>query len=170
LCSLLSLFEDADQIEINYQNQNAFLFLANQLDNSFLETTCLNVAASSPQFFVFTSERFLNIPQKILSQLFNFTIYINHEAFFCNSAFASCLSHAIFELKNEDSAIQEIYFNVIPLHSILLEFFLLLKGYPFNFSSYEINDIQSAIDLIKFTSFKIDIPEPSKFDEAISFL
>jgi hypothetical protein len=97
-------------------------------------------------------------------------VFINDEIFHCNLSFASCLSQAIFHQKLTDSTLHEIYFNNTSLHSILLSFFYLLKGYPFSFSSYNINDIQSVIDLIGLTSLSTNIPVPSTFNEAISFL
>jgi hypothetical protein len=38
--SWLSLFNNTEQIEINYQNKSAFMFLSAQCDNSFLKNIC----------------------------------------------------------------------------------------------------------------------------------
>jgi hypothetical protein len=96
--SLISLFNDTDQIEINDKNKAAFLFLSHQLDNPSLEKVCLKVNFYFSQYFTFSSKRFRQIPQNIFSAIFDFTIYTNSKAFHFNSAFAFCLYAKIFEL------------------------------------------------------------------------
>jgi hypothetical protein len=98
--SLLSLFNDSEQIEINTENKSAFLFLSNQFDNPYLENICLKVSVFSPQYFFFSSERFAQIPQQTFSSLFDFTLYINNKPFPCSSVFASCLSNTILKSKS----------------------------------------------------------------------
>jgi hypothetical protein len=139
LHSLLSLFNDSEQIEINYQNKSAYLFLSLQFDNTYLKLICLQVNVNSSQNFSFTSERFLYIHQRTLSTLFDFTVYINKEPFLCNSVFVSCLSRTIFDLKYHDSSVQEIHFNDINFDNALLSLFQMLNGHSFLFSSSDIN-------------------------------
>jgi hypothetical protein len=99
LSSFLSLFDDAEQVEINYRNMPAYFFISLQFDNSYLKDICLRVNANILQIFFFSSTRFLFTYKRTLSALFDFTVYINNEPFSCNSAFACCLSQEIFDLK-----------------------------------------------------------------------
>jgi hypothetical protein len=168
--SLLSLFIDVEQIEINYLNKPAFLFLAHQFDNRSLENVCFKVNLNISQHFFFTSERFIQIHQQTLSQLFDFTVYINNEPFFCNYAFASCLSNTIFDLHCQNPTIQDIHFDGIYFDDILLSLFQILNGYSFDYLPSYINQIQSAIDLIGLPSFSGKLPSPTTFEEAIQFL
>jgi hypothetical protein len=98
--------------------------------------------------FSFNSERFLHIHQRTLLQFFDFAVCINHEPFLCNSAFASCLSQTIFELKCQNSTIQEIHFYDIAFDDVLFSLFEVLNGHSFLLSSTDLNSIQLAIDLI----------------------
>jgi hypothetical protein len=146
------------------------LFLARQFDNPCLEKICLKVNANISHFFFFSSKRFHTMNRQTLSQLFNFTIYINDEAFRCNSAFASCLSNTVFNLRLQNPSIQEIHFNNIDFHDILLSLFQILNGYSFDYFSFDMNEIQSAIDLIGLISFSGELSSPTTFEEAITFL
>jgi hypothetical protein len=170
LNSLLSLFDDAEQIEINYQNKSTYLFLSFQFDSTYLKSICFQVTVIVSQNFSFTSERFLYIYQRTLSTLFDFTVYINEEPFSCNSVFASCLSRAIFDLKLHDSTVQEIHFNDIKFGDDLVSLSQILNGHSFLFSSSEINSIQSAIDLIGIISFSGGLKAPTTFQEAVHIL
>jgi hypothetical protein len=49
--SLLTLFNDAEQTEIDYQSKSGFLFLTDQFYNSFHENVCLKVSIDSSQSF-----------------------------------------------------------------------------------------------------------------------
>jgi hypothetical protein len=168
--SLISLFKNAEQIEINDQNKDAFLYLAEKLDNKSLQSICYNVSPTSPQNFFFSSERFSYIYQRTLSQLFDFTVYINNQAFQCNSSFASCFSEKIFQMKLENPTMKEIHFDNMELNFILNSFFQVLNGFSFSLSNYDLNLIQSAIDLVAFYSPYSQITEPNNFQQTVIFL
>jgi hypothetical protein len=168
--SLLTLFTDVEEIEINSQNKAYFLFLSSQFDNSHLKDICLKVNFDIPQHFSFSSKRFRWVHQKTLSKLFDFTVYINHRPFHCDSVFTSCFSQTIFAVKCQNSSIQEIHFNNIDLDHILLSLFEILNGHSFSFSCSNINSLQSAISLIGLRSFPGNIESPTTFHEAIHFL
>jgi hypothetical protein len=170
LRSLVKLFKNTEQVEINSQNKSAFLYLADQLDNKSLQKICSKVYPNSPQKFFLSSKRFSNIPIRILSQLSDFTVYINNEPFRCNSSFACCLSDSIFELKLQDSTIQEFRFENVEEYSILTSFFQVLNGYSFSLSRFNLNIIQVAIDLIGFTLNYSEMPFPTNFHETNMFL
>jgi hypothetical protein len=168
--SLFCLFNDSEQIEINSDNKSTFLFLSQQLDNPCLKMVCLKVNFDSPQYFFFSSERFMQIPQQTFSHLFDLTIYINNKAFFCNSIFASCLSNAFFELKLQNLAKQEIHFDNIDFGETLLSFLRILNGFSFFVLPFAIDSLQSVIDLLGVQSFSRELPTPTTFENAVQFL
>jgi hypothetical protein len=59
--SLLSLFHDQIQIEISFQEKEAFAFLGKEFKNRSLQQVCNLVFPGQNQFFSLTSDRFCNI-------------------------------------------------------------------------------------------------------------
>jgi hypothetical protein len=140
LSQLVSLFKNTDQIEINPQLKQAFAFLAEQLDNKTIQKTCRQVTSKCAIYYGLSSKKFSNLHSKPLENLFDFTIIINKKPFPCNSSFASCLSNKIFEVKRQNSTINEIEFDNLEL------------------------------DFIQFPSNTRQILTPTNFQEALNFL
>jgi hypothetical protein len=168
--SLLSLVKNQIQIEISFQEKEAFTFLGKELDNRSLQQVCRLVSPSQNQFFCLSSERFREISQSQLQMLQNFRIIINEQVFCCNSIFASLLSKNIFESILFNSDLNEIQWNDPQLDQILVSLFYLLKGLPFPAFQFEPYLLLKAFILIGFHPSEIEIGNPSSFEEAVVFL
>jgi hypothetical protein len=168
--ALLSLFEDQTQIKITFERKPTFAFLGKELDNRILQQVCSLVSPTHPQFFFLSSERFRDISQSKLELLQNFTIFINQQAFRCNSIFASCLSQNIFELLLFDSTLDQIYWNDPSLDQILISLFHLLLGFPFFSFQFDPYLLYRAYILVGFHSTETQIGNPRSFEETVLFL
>jgi hypothetical protein len=79
---LLSLFENKEEIEINFNNRLIFQHLSTILENKSLESFCQSFPISQCQHFFLTSKRFHDIPSSNLVLINNFSVIVDYSKSF----------------------------------------------------------------------------------------
>jgi hypothetical protein len=167
-----SLFHSRTQIEINQANASSFFFHGEILDNPYLISKCAKVLPEKPQHFSFCFKQIQFLSQRRINSLNDIEISMNGMILKTNRILFSCLSQKISKLH---SLPPEISIHVHPKDfSCFLSFMSLLKGFPINFSKFDIKSIISVEKILNCSSIlsfiQSQIQIPSNVYEATEFL
>jgi hypothetical protein len=141
-------------IEISIENVDIFHYISKIIHNTFLEDCCHLVTSTHSQFFFFTSEHFRD--NSSLELINDFKIKTKIKSLELNSKYSSLISRKILNTIQLKHNHREIDFSIFEEANILIAFFNLLKGIPFDLSQFNLNLVLKATDFLQFDFFQIE--------------